>query len=150
MTGWRIGWVVAAEAIAARITAAHQYLVTCASSVSQAAALAALSPDSDGERAAYLDIFRKRRALMGRELARIPGLNVTIPDGAFYYFLDLRRFGSSLDIAQRLLERRRVITIPGEAFGPGGAGFLRVSYAASDDDIRNGVRALGEELTAGG
>jgi aminotransferase len=69
-----------------------------------------------------------------------------MPDGAFYFFLDVRAFGSSLEIAERLLRERRVIVIPGEAFGPGGAGFLRVSYAARDEDIRNGVRALGEVL----
>jgi aminotransferase len=69
-----------------------------------------------------------------------------MPDGAFHFFLDVRGFGSSLEIAERLLRDRRVIVIPGEAFGPGGAGFLRVSYAANDDDIRAGVRALGAEL----
>jgi aspartate/methionine/tyrosine aminotransferase len=149
MTGWRIGWVVGPEAIVSRITAAHQYLVTCASSVSQAAALAALSPDANADRAAYLSIFRRRRALMAEELSRIPGLPVTLPDGAFYFFVDVRSFGSSLTIAERLLNDRRVIVIPGEAFGPGGAGFLRISYAATDDDIRTGVRALGEVLAAG-
>lgn len=146
MTGWRVGWVVGPEAIVHRITATHQYLVTCASSVSQAAALVALGRDAEIDRAAYLAIFRRRRALMAEELMRIPGLPVTLPDGAFYFFLDVRGFGSSLAISERLLQNRRVIVIPGEAFGPGGAGFLRVSYAAEDDDIRAGVRALGEEL----
>lgn len=146
MTGWRIGWVVGPEAIVARITAAHQYLVTCASSVSQAAALAALSEAAEADRASYLEIFRRRRALMAGELRLIPGLPVSMPDGAFYFFLDVRGFGSSLEIAERLLRDRRVIVIPGEAFGSGGAGFLRVSYAASDDDIRTGVRALGAAL----
>jgi len=146
MTGWRVGWVVGPEAIVGRITATHQYLVTCASSVSQAAALVALGEAAETDRAAYLAIFRRRRALMAEELSRIPKLPVTMPDGAFYFFLDVRGFGNSLAIAERLLQERRVIVIPGEAFGPGGAGFLRVSYAASDDDIRTGVRALGEEL----
>jgi aspartate/methionine/tyrosine aminotransferase len=68
---------------------------------------------------------------MGEELSRIPGLPVTVPDGAFYYFVDVRRFGSSLDIAARVLAERKVIMIPGEAFGPGGGGFIRVSYAAA-------------------
>jgi aspartate/methionine/tyrosine aminotransferase len=149
MTGWRIGWVVGPEAIVARITAAHQYIVTCASSVSQAAALAALGDDADSDREAYLEIFRRRRALMAEELRRIPSLPVTMPDGAFYFFVDVRSFGSSLEIAERLLRNRRVIVIPGEAFGPGGAGFLRISYAATDDDIRTGIRALGEVLAAG-
>ena len=149
MTGWRVGWVVGPDAIVARITAAHQYVVTCASSISQAAALVALGAAADADRAAYLAIFRRRRALMADELKAIPRLPVTIPEGAFYFFLDVREFGSSLAIAERLLQRRRVIVIPGEAFGPGGAGFLRVSYAAHDDDIRSGVRALGAELSGG-
>lgn len=148
MTGWRVGWVVGPEAIVARITAAHQYVVTCASSISQAAARVALSPASDADRAAYLEIFRRRRDLMAEHLARIPGLPVARPDGAFYFFVDVRPFGSSLAIAERLLARRRVITIPGEAFGAGGAGFIRVSYAARDEDIATGVGALGAELSA--
>lgn len=147
MTGWRIGWVVGPERVVARIIAAHQYLVTCASSVSQAAALAALGDDADADRAEYLEIFRRRRALMAEELAKIAGLAVDLPEGAFYFFVDVRPFGSSIEIAGRLLAQRRVITIPGEAFGPGGAGFLRISYAASEEDIRTGIRALGEMLT---
>jgi aspartate/methionine/tyrosine aminotransferase len=148
MTGWRVGWVVGPEAIVARITATHQYLVTCASSVSQAAALVALGDAAEADRAAYLAIFRRRRDLMAEELRRIPKLPVTMPDGAFYFFIDVRGFGSSLEIAQRLLANRRVIVIPGEAFGPGGSGFIRVSYAAGDDDIRTGIRALGLELAS--
>jgi len=83
---------------------------------------------------------------MHAELARIPGLAPALPDGAFYFFVDVSRFGDSIALAERVLARRRVITIPGEAFGPGGAGFLRISYAASEEAIREGVRALGEEL----
>jgi aspartate/methionine/tyrosine aminotransferase len=139
---------VGPEAIVARITAAHQYVVTCASSVSQAAAAAALSREAESDRKAYLEIFRRRRALMAEELALIPKLDVTMPDGAFYFFVDVRAFGSSLAIAERLLSSRRVIVIPGEAFGPGGAGFLRISYAAGDDDIRTGIRALGDVLAS--
>jgi len=148
MTGWRIGWVVGPEPIVARITAAHQYVVTCASSVSQAAAAAALSREAESDRRAYLEIFRRRRALMAEELALIPKLAVTMPDGAFYFFVDVRAFGSSLAIAERLLSSRRVIVIPGEAFGPGGAGFLRISYAAGDDEIRTGIRALRDVLAS--
>jgi aspartate aminotransferase len=146
MTGWRIGWVVGPDPIVARIIAAHQYVVTCASSISQAAALVALGEAAEADRADYLAVFRRRRDLMAEALRSIPGLPVTMPDGAFYFFVDVREFGSSLEIASRLLRDRRVIVIPGEAFGPGGAGFLRVSYAASDDDIRAGVRALGDVL----
>jgi len=146
MTGWRIGWVVGPEPVVARIIAAHQYVVTCAPSVSQAAALVAVSKDAEADRVAALSVFRRRRALMHAELARIPGLAPALPDGAFYFFVDVSRFGDSIALAERVLARRRVITIPGEAFGPGGAGFLRISYAASEEAIREGVRAFGEEL----
>ena len=148
MTGWRIGWAVGESSIVGRIIAAHQYIVTCASSVSQAAALRALAPDAEALRAGYLEIFRSRRALMADALSAIPGLSVTIPDGAFYFFVDVRPFGSSLAIAERTLARRGVITIPGEAFGAGGAGFLRISYAATEDDIRAGIAGLAAELAS--
>jgi aspartate/methionine/tyrosine aminotransferase len=147
MTGWRIGWAVGPEAIVARLIACHQYVVTCASSVSQGAALVALGPEGDEARTRYREIFRRRRAVMLEALSAIPGLAVAPPDGAFYFFVDVRGRGGSTEIAQRLLERR-VITIPGEAFGPGGAGFLRLSYAATEEDIRAGVAALGRELGA--
>ena len=146
MTGWRIGWVVGPPPIVARIIAAHQSLVTCAPSISQAAALVALGPSAEADRAATLEVFRRRRSLMAEELRRIPKLPVTVPDGAFYFFVDVRGFGSSLAIAERVLQNRKVILIPGEAFGPAGAGFLRISYAATEEHIRRGIAALGEEL----
>lgn len=149
MTGWRIGWVVGPETIIARVAAAHQYVVTCAPSVSQEAALAALGPEGERDRRAVVDVFRSRRALAFAELARIPRLSVAPPDGAFYFFVDVRAFGASLEIAERLLARG-VITIPGDAFGPGGAGFLRISYAAGDEDLRAGLRIVADELSSRG
>ncbi len=146
MTGWRIGWAVGPPPVIARIIATHQYLVTCAPSVSQCAALAALGPEGEEERREVLEIFRSRRALMAEELSRIQGLRFRMPEGAFYFFVDASRFGPTLPLCRRILERRRVITIPGIAFGPGGEGYVRISYAASDDDITRGVRAIAEEL----
>ncbi|HJQ96746.1 MAG TPA: aminotransferase class I/II-fold pyridoxal phosphate-dependent enzyme [Candidatus Polarisedimenticolaceae bacterium] len=146
MTGWRLGWVVGPEEIVARLVACHQYVVTCASSISQAAALSALGPEGDLERRRILEIFRRRRAVMLNALRAI-GRDVSAPDGAFYFFVDVRDRGGSMAIAEQLLARR-VITIPGEAFGPGGAGFLRLSYAAREDDIRTGVETLGRVLSS--
>lgn len=149
MTGWRVGWVVGPPEIVARIIAAHQYLVTCASTVSQRAALAAFGAEGERERRRFLELFRGRRSLMVESLAKIEGVRFRPPDGAFYVFADVSRFGSSLPLAQRILERRNVITIPGIAFGPRGEGFLRLSYAASAEHIVEGVRRIGEELRAG-
>jgi aspartate/methionine/tyrosine aminotransferase len=147
MTGWRVGWVVGAQAVVARVVAAHQYIVTCASSISQAAAVAALGPHAQVERARMLEVFCRRRLLMGRLLEAIPGLKVIWPPGAFYYFVDISRFGTSFDVARRALTEYGVITIPGVAFGARGEGYLRLSYAASESDITAGVRALGASLT---
>jgi aspartate/methionine/tyrosine aminotransferase len=146
MTGWRIGWAVGPAPILARIIATHQYLVTCSSSVSQCAALAAFSPQAEAERAAYLEIFRGRRTLMAEELARIPGIRFELPRGAFYFFVDVSAYGQAVELCRRILDRRKVITIPGEAFGREASGYLRLSFAATNDDIVRGVRAIGEEL----
>jgi aspartate/methionine/tyrosine aminotransferase len=83
---------------------------------------------------------------MGRELARVPGIRVVEPDGAFYYFVDTGRYGASVDLAYELLRRRSVITIPGEAFGSNGSGWLRLSFACSEEDIREGVSRIRAEL----
>jgi len=147
MTGWRVGWIVGPGALVERLSAIHQYLVTCASSISQAAALGAFSEEGIAATSEYVEIFRRRRALMAGELSRIPGIRFTLPDGAFYFFVDVSRFGSSLALGRRILERRNVVTIPGEAFGEGGRGYLRISFAAADSDIVRGVRAIGEELS---
>lgn len=146
MTGWRLGWVIAPRGIAPRITAVHQYLVTCAPSISQRAALAAFDARASGAVDEHLAIFRRRRDLMGTELSRIAGIRFRPPDGAFYFFVDVNAFGSSVETARRILERRKVVTIPGEAFGERGRGYLRISFAAAEDDIVRGVRAIGQEL----
>jgi aspartate aminotransferase len=146
MTGWRIGWVVGGEQIIARIIAAHQYLVTCAPSISQSAALAAFSPQGAVERARYLDIFSRRREIMGEELSRIPDLRFSLPEGAFYFFVDVSAYGDSMAISRGILEHQQVVTIPGEAFGDNAAGFLRISFAASEAAIREGIGRIAEEL----
>jgi aminotransferase len=85
---------------------------------------------------------------MARELARVPGLRVVPPDGAFYYFVDVRAFGESIELARRAVVEQGVITIPGEAFGERGAGWLRVSFACDERDLVEGVRRLARTLEA--
>ena len=147
MTGWRVGWVVGPAETIRRVTTVHQFLVTCAPSVSQAAAVAAFSPRGLSERRRYLEILRMRREIMGNELVSIPGVRTVKPDGAFYYFVDVSRHGSSIELAHRLLAKCRVVTIPGEAFGESGAGWLRLSFACAEDGIREGLRRVREELS---
>jgi aspartate aminotransferase len=149
MTGWRVGWVIGPGDLAERLTAIHQHLVTCASSLSQAAALAAFSEGGAAAARGHLEIFRRRRDRMAAELSRIPKIRFEMPDGAFYFFVDVSDHGSSLSLANRILKRRGVITIPGEAFGERGRGYLRISFAATEDDITRGVGAIREELRRG-
>lgn len=148
MTGWRVGWAAGPPATIERIIAAHQYLVTCAPTVSQTAALAAFGPEGEAERLAYLERFRERRRLMAEELGRIPRLRFHLPGGAFYFFVDASAYGPCLEVCRRILEKRNVIVIPGVAFGPGGEGFVRLSYAATEEQIVSGVRAIAAELQA--
>ena len=68
------------------------------------------------------------------------------PDGAFYSFVDASRHGNTVELARRILDRQGVVVIPGEAFGDGGAGYLRLSFAASDADIVEGVGRIEREL----
>ena len=148
MTGWRVGWAVGPREVVARITAAHQHLATCAPSISQRAAISAFSPAGRAAEQAYLEEFRERRDLMEELLRGIPGVDPGLPAGAFYVFADVRELGDATELAWRLLREQRVITVPGEAFGPGGAGYLRLSYAASREAIREGVGRL-ERLVTG-
>jgi len=147
MTGWRVGWAAGPRAFVERLTAVHQYLVTCASSISQAAAVAAFSAAGRAALERHRRIFEQRRALMAEELSRFPDVTFRTPDGAFYYFVDVSAHGSSLVLARRFLERANVLTVPGEAFGERGAGYLRISFAATEESIATGLSRMRRELT---
>lgn len=150
MTGWRIGWVVGDPTVVSRVVAVHQHLVTCASSISQNAALCAFSPAGYRARRRYLEIFRDRRELMARELSRLPAVSFDLPDGALYFFVDVSEYGDELELCRRILERRRVITIPGRAFGENGRGYLRLSFGATPEAIREGIAGIRRELSCAG
>ena len=111
-----------------------------------AAALAAFTERGRRERLAYLEIFRRRRALMADALERVPHVTFAPPDGAFYFWVDVSHHGPGIDVARRILERCNVLVIPGPAFGGGAEGFIRVSFAAAEDAIERGVQAIAGEL----
>lgn len=150
MTGWRIGWAVTEPELARRITALHQHVATCAPSISQAAALAAFGPAGREAAESYRRLFARRRALMREELAALGRVGFEPPDGAFYFFVRIDGETDTASLSRRILERERVITIPGVAFGAGGEGHLRLSFAASEQSIRAGIRAVGRVLDSGG
>jgi len=134
MTGWRIGFTFAPAAITQHMVKVLQYNVTCAASVSQYAAIAALTAGIDDAlpmREAYV---RRRDYAYARLVAA--GFDVAKPEGAFYIFPSVRKFGlDSTSFAYRLLEEHRVAVVPGNAFTPFGEGFVRLSYACSMETL---------------
>ncbi len=150
MTGWRLGWAITPPAFAGLLAAAHQLAVTCAPVISQRAALFCLRGGADKECSANLAELWKRRDLALARLKAQAGLSAGEPAGAFYLFAAApqacARAGGSLALALRLIEEEKVVVIPGAAFGPGGEGFLRISFAAEPEAIEEGLRRLGRFL----
>jgi aspartate aminotransferase len=150
LTGWRIGWCAVPAELAKPLAAFQQLSVTCAPAISQRAAIFALKGFADREKADNVAELRKRRDFAVRCLRDFADLSCVVPGGAFYLFVDVSgkrsRFGSSLDIALRLLREEKVVTIPGIAFGERGEGFLRLSFAAEVEDLEEGIRRLGRFL----
>jgi aspartate aminotransferase len=150
MTGWRLGFLAAPGPIVAQIMKVHSHSVTCAASFSQRAAVVALTGPQDpiGEMVAAYD---RRRHLVTDGLNAIPGVHCALPQGAFYAFPDIRGTGlSSAECAELLIAEGGVAVTPGNAFGPAGEGFIRLSYATSDDLLARAVERMGETLARRG
>jgi aspartate aminotransferase len=149
MTGWRLGYIGAPTWIAAACTKIQGQFTSAPSSITQAAAAAALEAQpalvSD-----MVDAFRRRRALMVDGLSQVPGFKVNQPMGAFYVFPDVSAlFGKSFngqtlndanDVAFYLLEEAKVASVSGAAFGTPEC--IRLSYAAADDVLLEAVRRI--------
>jgi aspartate aminotransferase len=148
MTGWRLGWICGDEAVIRSAHLLHGYVTTCASTVSQKAALAAWTPEGEAARAGHRRIFHERRDHLLGLIARELGLRAVTPDGAFYTMVDVKRYGPSMQVAETLLNHG-VITVPGSAFGEEGEGFLRVSFCADKDKLAEGVRRMKIGLSGG-
>jgi aspartate/methionine/tyrosine aminotransferase len=145
MTGWRLGWLGGDADVVSSALVLHGYVTTCASAVSQRAALAAWTPEAEEARASMRRTFRERRdhllSLVDSELS----LRAVAPEGAFYTMVDVSDYGDSLRVAEAMLAER-VITVPGAAFGGEAEGFLRVSFCADLPALDEGVRRMGEAL----
>jgi aspartate aminotransferase len=140
-TGWRLGFVVAPRALAVEINKIHYHIMACPPTPAQIAVLAGLT--SSRATRAMVDEFRRRRELVVETLGRIDGLSTVPPAGAFYAFPRFDWPATSQDVAGALLARG-LITTPGDAFGSLGASHLRLSFAASRDDLRRGLGILAE------
>jgi aspartate/methionine/tyrosine aminotransferase len=145
MTGWRLGWSVGPEAIIRHITVMHQYVSTCASGVSQRAAIAAFTDEGRRATAEMRAELKRRNDVMARAIERELRLPFIQGEGAYYIMLDVSRFGASMDTAMRLLAHG-VITVPGAAFGAEGEGYLRLSFSIAPHLIEEGIRRIGAGL----
>jgi aspartate aminotransferase len=144
MTGWRLGYAAAPKAIVEGMLKIQQHSVSHPTSFVQYAGVEALT----GDQQPVYDMtteFRTRRDLVVDELSKI-GIKCRKPSGAFYAFVNISKFGTSMEVTERLLRDASVAVSPGLAFGPSGEGYLRLSYATSREHIIEGIKRMGEVL----
>jgi aspartate aminotransferase len=141
MTGWRLGWILGEQAVIAAAHLLHGYVTTCASTVSQKSALAAWSVEASEARRQHRSTFQKRRDHLVGLIRGECGLRCVTPEGAFYTMVDIGRYGSSIEVAEAILEGG-VVTVPGNAFGSEGEGFLRCSFCADLPVLTEGVARM--------
>ena len=142
MTGWRVGYLAAPKELANKAAKLHEHTSACTSSVSQMAAQAALDLPKEITLKMVKE-YERRRDIVIEGLAQIPGLKIFKPRGTFYAFVDVRSFGiPSFELSRMLLEEAHVAVAPGSAFGAEGEGYIRVCFANSVENIREGVRRM--------
>ena len=145
MTGWRMGYFAAPEPIATQMLKIHQYGIMCSPTVSQYAAVAALT-ECDDDVQHMKEEYDARRRFVVKGFNDL-GLTCFEPEGAFYAFPCIKSTGmSSLDFCTRLLQSKKVAIVPGDAFGESGEGFVRVSYAYSLAHLNTALERIGEFL----
>ena len=147
MTGWRLGYAMAPQAICKQMTKIHQFCIMCAPTTSQYAAIEALR-DGDKDIASMRKSYDERRRYLFKRFSDMD-MPAFEPLGAFYIFPSIQKFGlSSDDFATKLLENQKLAVVPGTAFGDSGEGFIRISYAYSIDQLREAVDRI-EKFVSG-
>jgi aspartate/methionine/tyrosine aminotransferase len=145
MDGWRIGYLIAPREVISHALKLHQHVVSCPNTFVQVGAQVALTASQDCVREMVAEFDRRRRKLMSR-LSEI-GLPYVRPRGAFYVFPSIKKFGfTSNQFADFLFQKARVAVVPGDAFGPGGEGYVRISYCASVEEIEEGMERVRSAL----
>ena len=130
MTGWRLGYLCAPEPLTTQMLKLHQYAIMCAPTTAQFAATEAMN-NGDADVIEMAEEYDRRRKYIYEGLNAI-GIDTFEPEGAFYIWPNIGKFGmSSEEFSRRLLEEQNCAIVPGTAFGPCGEGFARISYAYS-------------------
>lgn len=141
MTGWRLGWLVARRDLAARATQLNEFIVSHAPSFAQRAAETALLW-GENTLCEMLVRLKENRDFCLAALAKMPGVTVPKPDGAFYLFPKIAGASDSFDFCKRLLIETKVGLAPGVAFGAGGEGSVRICYAAERNIVEEAMARL--------
>lgn len=154
MTGWRVGWMVGPKDVIKAATNLQSHLTSNVANVSQRAAIAALTGNLDAVQEMGVAFDRRRKLIVGL-LNEIPGIECPTPQGAFYVYPSVKGVlgksirgkvaNTSAELATIILDEVEVAAVPGEAFGP--SGYLRFSYATSDEDIVEGVGRIKKLLS---
>ncbi len=142
MTGWRVGYVVANKNIIAEMEKLMEHMVSGVTAVAQRAALAAIQGPQDcvGD---MVREYEKRRKVVYEGLNEIEGITCILPEGAFYAFPNILKFGmTSWDLAKYLVKEHKVATVPGSIFGNQGEGYLRVSFALDIARLNEGISRI--------
>ncbi len=148
MTGWRVGFTFGPKEIIDYMKILQSHSTSNPATPSQYAALAALTDEKD-EIEKMVREYEKRRNLAYSLLKKIPEIKTTKPEGAFYLFPYIKnaikgKFKNTFEFSEYLIEKFHVVVVPGEAFGT--EGFIRLSYAASEEDIREGISKIAEAI----
>ena len=154
MTGWRVGWMIGPKDVIKAATNLQSHLTSNVSNVSQRAAIAALTGNLDAVHTMGVAFDRRRKLIVGL-LNEVPGFECPMPQGAFYVYPSVKGVlgktirgkvaNTSAELATIILDEVEVAAVPGEAFGP--SGYLRFSYATSDEDIVEGIGRIKKLLT---
>lgn len=142
MTGWRVGFIFAAPEIVKEIRKTHMYLVSSTSSVSQKAAIEAVTVGIDDAQIMKKE-YQKRRDFLYKKLSEM-GFQIARPNGAFYIFAKIpEKYGTdSMKFCVNLAQKAHLSVIPGIAFGEAGEGYIRISYAASMEKLEEAMRRM--------
>ena len=146
MTGWRLGYAVSRPDIIKNMTKLHENGVSCLPEPSQLAAAYGLRhciPEIEKMRLSYL----RRRDLICSLIDQTPGLSIKVPMGAFYAFVNAKELTqktgmTSRELCMDLLKKTGVVTVPGSGFGDCGEGYIRITYATSDENIKRGFERI--------
>jgi aminotransferase len=142
LSGWRIGFIHGDEKRISKILPVHDNLVNCPPVVSQYAALAALE-NEEGIISGYLKSYRQRRDLMATLLESCrPYLDFVLPKGACYFFPKVIGVNNTEQLCLDILEKSKVAVVPGDDFGLGGKGHIRLCYGKSEEEIKEGMKRL--------